>query len=51
MNRIGAGRMTLEIETAGPATGERALMLARKRRRLTALNRQIALVEVDLLSL
>ena len=40
-----------EIEGAGPATGERAPMLARKRRRLTALNRQIALIEVDLLSL
>ncbi len=35
----------------GPATPERAALLARKKRRLTALNRQIALTEVDLMSL
>ena len=40
-----------EIETMGPATPERAPLLARKKRRLRALNRQIALTEVDLLSL
>ncbi len=40
-----------EIEVIGPATVDRATLLAGKRRRLRALNRQIALTEVDLLSL
>ncbi|HKW90255.1 MAG TPA: hypothetical protein VJX92_00060 [Methylomirabilota bacterium] len=40
-----------EIEVMGPATPERAPLLARKKRRLRALNRQIALTEVDLMAL
>ncbi len=40
-----------EIEGTGPATGDLVPILARKRRRLSALNRQIALIEVELLSL
>ncbi len=40
-----------EIEIMGPATPERAPLLARKKRRLRALNRQIALTEVDLMAL
>jgi len=40
-----------EIEVMGPATPDRASLLARKKRRLRALNRQIALIEVDLMAL
>jgi len=40
-----------EIEGMGPATPERAPLVARKKRRLTALDRQIALTEVDLMAL